>query len=265
MFLYKTIFLLKPNTLYTISATNFFPTLIHKGALANYTLLLKKSPNITKILGINQTNIFTPDYKHFDKVTKIKILNLFISGGQKEKVIPKFIKAFNTFLENSNTHSIFRFLTYFKTFIFFIENFKKTSGLVKQSFLISKLTELDMLNFYYQQSHFFTKHFITNLITIANPIFSFTIQKVNKNLQKYSRGRSGKYTLVWQYLSNHNRYKKVYSWVKKDINLQKIQKLTKRIMTVFEVLNLKPTLSFLYKLRRFTNKYVFKNFKESLL
>lgn len=39
----------------------------------------------------------------------------------------------------------------------------------------------------------------------CQPIYNFYITKTNKNILKYSRGRSGKYTLAWEYVPNNKR------------------------------------------------------------
>jgi hypothetical protein len=43
---------------------------------------------------------------------------------------------------------------------------------------------------------FFIKNFFIEKISQVAPIFSYFIYSVDKNIRKYSRGKSGKYTFI---------------------------------------------------------------------
>jgi hypothetical protein len=45
-------------------------------------------------------------------------------------------------------------------------------------------------------STFFIKNFLYNKLTEFKPIFNFFVYNVDKNIKKFSRGKSGKYTFV---------------------------------------------------------------------
>ena len=54
------------------------------------------------------------------------------------------------------------------------------------------LTNTDkMLN-----TQFYIKNYLFILLSKVSPIFSYFIYSVDKNIKKYSRGRSGKYTFI---------------------------------------------------------------------
>jgi len=97
------------------------------------------------------------------------------------------------------------------------------------------------------------------------PIFTFYIQKTDKNILKYSRGKSSKYALVWKYVPRYKRKGVVAHWLKKEVKLQKVFKYRKRIEKAFEAVILTPDSSLTVKLRRFVHKFVFYKYKKKLL
>lgn len=97
------------------------------------------------------------------------------------------------------------------------------------------------------------------------PTFSFFVRRVNKALRKNSRGRSGKYTVTWKYVPLYKRTYLAFRWFLKDLKFQSQKFLPERIKQLFDFLFFNPNASFLLKVRKFVHKYVFKNFKKTLL
>lgn len=97
------------------------------------------------------------------------------------------------------------------------------------------------------------------------PVFSFFIRRVNKDLRKNSRGKSGKYAVMWKYVPTYKRMYITMRWFLKDLKFQKPSTLAARFYQILEHLFLTPEVSFLHKVRYFTHRYVFKNFKKTLL
>lgn len=106
---------------------------------------------------------------------------------------------------------------------------------------------------------------LTNFLTNKQPIFTFYVQKTDKNILKYSRGRSGKYSLIWRYVPLHKRLGVLAQWFKKDVKLQKTTSYYKRVFKVLEFLFLTPTLSLVTKLRTFVHKFVFQKYRKQIL
>jgi len=112
--------------------------------------------------------------------------------------------------------------------------------------------------------HFFT--FFLNVFTKKGlPIFTFDVQKTDKNLVKYSRGKSGRYSLVWRYVPSYKRLGIVYHWLKKEIRLQKSFTFQKRVSKTIETIFLHPSTSLVLRLRTFVHKFVFFKYKKKLL
>jgi hypothetical protein len=88
---------------------------------------------------------------------------------------------------------------------------------------------------------------------------------VNKALRKNSRGRSGKYTVTWKYVPSYKRTYLAFRWFLKDLKFQTQKTLPERIKQLLDFLFFNPNNSFLLKVRKFVHRYVFKNFKKTLL
>lgn len=97
------------------------------------------------------------------------------------------------------------------------------------------------------------------------PLFSFFIRKVDKSIRKHSRGKSGKYTIIWKYIPTYKRLYVTMRWFLKDLKFQKARKLDSRLYKTIETFFLSPELSFVAKLRRFSHFFVFHNYKKTLM
>jgi hypothetical protein len=114
-------------------------------------------------------------------------------------------------------------------------------------------------------SLYFLKTFLFEKLEKYAPLFSFYIRKVDKSVRKNSRGKSGKYTIIWKYVPVYKRLYVNIRWLLRDLKFQKFKTFTERLTKVLETFLLTPHLSFVCKLRRFTHFFVFKNYKKSLL
>ena len=97
------------------------------------------------------------------------------------------------------------------------------------------------------------------------PTFTFKVQKVDKNVQKFSRGKSGKYSLAWSYLPPKRRWLTVLQWLKKELLFQKNQTLQDRINQSFATLLHTPSDTLLVNTRRFVHNFVFRKFRKVII
>jgi hypothetical protein len=70
---------------------------------------------------------------------------------------------------------------------------------------------------------------------------------------------------MWKYVPTYKRMYITMRWFLKDLKFQKPSTLAARFYQILEHLFLTPEVSFLHKVRYFTHRYVFKNFKKTLL
>ena len=108
------------------------------------------------------------------------------------------------------------------------------------------------------------KQLFTAVINKYSPTFTFYLQRVDKKIQKYSRGKSGKYSLIWKYVPQNRRTGVVLHWLKKDLKLQKNLTIYSRVLKSLSTLLFSPNLSFISKLRKFVHKFIFKKYKKNL-
>ncbi len=98
-----------------------------------------------------------------------------------------------------------------------------------------------------------------------NPVFTFYIRRVDKMKRKHSRGKSGKYSIIWKYVPEYKRSWIVIRWLAKDIKFQRSRTLEAKMTASFELLFFNKTNHLAYQLRHFVHKFVFQNHRKTLL
>jgi len=104
-----------------------------------------------------------------------------------------------------------------------------------------------------------------NLLTPYEPLFAYRIQRVAKSTRKNSRGKSGKYLILWKYVPVYKRLCVVLRWLLTDIRLGKGRTFALRCTQAFDTISHPPQTSTLHKLRKFNHLFVFKYLRKSLL
>lgn len=102
-------------------------------------------------------------------------------------------------------------------------------------------------------------------LTSLKPLFHFYIYKVDKQIYKNSRGKSGKYTFLWKYLPPFKRLNFITSKLSKDVKFDSAKTLERRLINSFMryIYSVKTTLA--YKSIKFSSNYVFYNARTTLL
>lgn len=98
-----------------------------------------------------------------------------------------------------------------------------------------------------------------------SPIFSFSIKRVDKRKFKHSRGKSGKYTIIWKYIPQYKRMLTVLRWLAQDVKLQKGKTFERRFEMSLESFFFHQQQHLVSRLRRFVHSFAFQNFKKTLL
>jgi len=205
----------------------------------------------------------------------LKFSNFLMKKGKKEKIIHIIFSAFRSFFKNQTlinskknnenlSFSDIYFLTnnffwYYKNKNFFLWNFLNDLNFTLNYDNVF-IKDFKTINFSY-----FIKNYFYFLISKTSPVFNFFIYSVDKNIRKYSRGRSGKYTFIWKYIAPYKRINFSMRGIIKDIKFYQNKKLNQRLVSVFELLLTNPDKSFSWKSKIFSHNYVFKNFRKSLM
>lgn len=128
----------------------------------------------------------------------LKFINLLMKKGKKEQITKILFKAFRIFLREfkSDKHLFTLFNKNFLKVFLFLNNFffhinpdseEKIDLLYNNNFLLNSKN----IN-----NDFFIKNLFLSQISKITPIFSYFIYSVDKNIRKYSRGKSGKYIFI---------------------------------------------------------------------
>jgi hypothetical protein len=120
--------------------------------------------------------------------------------------------------------------------------------------------------------HKTSKHIgLTNLFTVLYknidtllPVFSFYIYKVDKQIFKNTRGKSGKFTFIWKYITPYKRRMLVMYWLSKELKLKNSKTLKQRLQLLLHDLIFNPNLMWASKIKRFSYNYVYRNCRYSL-
>lgn len=102
-----------------------------------------------------------------------------------------------------------------------------------------------------------------NLLNLL-PLFSFYIYKVDKKIFKNTRGKSGKFTFIWKFLTPYKRLNWVMYWLSKEIKLKTGKTLHNRFQTLFNDILFNPHNTWVYKVKRFSYNYVYRNCRSTL-
>nr|ASY95732.1 ribosomal protein S7 [Stylonychia lemnae] len=202
------------------------------------------------------------------ELPNLKLFNLIMRQGKKEKTIRnllsnyfeiKYLNKLN--LNNNSLFSTFYFDSLIFYFYDFLTFFNLSSKQIKNFDNFWDLEEKpSLLRFNYN----FRDVFLTNIEKIS-PVFAYFIYSVDKNVRKYSRGKSGKYIFIWKYIASYKRKYQALRWVAKELKFRFEKKFFERFNAVIFNLQSKPETTFAWKSKVFSHNYVFRNFKKTLM
>jgi hypothetical protein len=117
---------------------------------------------------------------------------MFIRSGNAERILRTFNLAFSNLL----TYQLN--VKPFSNHKFFLKGLAYSSETL-QTYKYNDLA----LNEFRSKSN--TSDLLKTILKDYLPSFAFKVQKVDKQVQKFSRGKSGKYSLSWSYLPPQKR------------------------------------------------------------
>ena len=95
-------------------------------------------------------------------------------------------------------------------------------------------------------------------------LFSFYVYKVDKNIYKNSRGKSGKFTFVWKYVAPYKRNLLINHWLMKEVRISPGKTLQERVDYVLGNFIVSPEKTWIWKINKFSMNYVYYNLRNSL-
>jgi hypothetical protein len=97
-----------------------------------------------------------------------------------------------------------------------------------------------------------------------NYLFSFYIYKVDKQIYKNSRGKSGKYTFVWKYVAPYKRHFLIMHWITKEIRIASGKTLQERVKNTLNNFIFNTHSTWIWKIKKFSLNYVYFNLRRTL-
>ena len=211
-------------------------------------------------------------YKPIYELPHLKFLNILMRRGYKEKIFTTILKIFikNTMhpsyssLNNTTTYSWLTLVPVFNSTLLINQQFYSSLSLEKVD--IDGRGEQFIENRYLEEHPELTmSQFLSNSLERYKPTFIFKVQKIDKSTRKHSRGKSGKYVILWKYVPVYKRLYTVLRWLIRDITFQKAHKFEIKFWQALNLVLSASSNSLIIKFRNFNHNFVFKNFKKTLL
>lgn len=260
----------------------FSNTIIQDQEYDNYSIqndkflenfLFLKQSTITSFFISNMVDMpicFKKSKSLYSKTFELKLFkftNLIMRSGLREKTLKNITLSFNNIFNNVLKNNQTNFYKWNFLF-FFLSNIQVNKNIdLFENFSDMNLTYNHYLTsegLFYNES-FFLKNKLFEKLNSYTPLFSFYIRKVDKSIRKHSRGKSGKYTIIWKYVPIYKRLYITMRWFLKDLKYQKAKSFDGRLLQIIESFLAAPELSFISKLRKFAHHFVFFNYKNTLL
>lgn len=203
------------------------------------------------------------------ELTILKFITYFMRHGLKLKTQNSFISSLNEFFKMNytpvqQTSSLswqFVFITLQNTFYTSEKTYKNTTkytnNIISYNHYLSSSSknissELNIYNLLYK-----------NILDLF-PMFSFYIYKVDKKIFKNTRGKSGKFTFIWKFVAPYKRLSWVMYWLAKEIKLKTGKTINNRFQNLFHDIVFSPQSTWVYKVKRFSYNYVYRNSRSTL-
>lgn len=97
-----------------------------------------------------------------------------------------------------------------------------------------------------------------------NFLFSFYVHRVDKQIYKNSRGRSGKFTFIWKYVPSYKRNSLILHWLTKEVRITAGKKFNVRSSQVLQMFLSAPEKTWIWKIKKFSLNYVYYNLRRTL-
>ena len=236
-----------------------------------YNLTVCEFKSFFKEISIDTPRCFSNSHslrRNINKYYTYKLNNYFMRSGKSLKTYLLILKALHSIsLPNQslalpnyggfswiNIYSLLTNMNITSTYSRFSDNIKVTNYLAR---------DINELGIEYNNQNDYRLTLIENF-KLLEPMFLFYIYKVDKNIYKNSRGRSGKFTFLWKYVAPYKRRHIVMAWLIKESKMQPGRDLYSRLNAVLVNAVNNPNATFMSKIRKFSYNYVYYNCRRTL-
>ncbi len=95
--------------------------------------------------------------------------------------------------------------------------------------------------------------------------FKFSFHRIDKKIRKFSRGKSGKYKIKFNYIPPFKRFRYILKSIKNEIKFSKGVFYEERFLNFFKTMTYNPQSSFIFRNKRFTYNYINRNMNNTVL
>lgn len=199
-----------------------------------------------------------------DITNLLKLTNYVMTKGLKSRALQGLVVALTKNINLSLKDEVS--LTWRNLYLFFSSNISLKRKYLK--LFMSNPDSNDDESLYHGINTFvnensFEKSFFKKLNNFK-PIFLFYIYKVDKSIFKNSRGRSGKFTFIWKYITPYKRLLIVYHWLNKELKTINKKNFQQRLDFLLNQILFQPKSTWIYRIRKFSYNYVYYNCRNSL-
>lgn len=215
---------------------------------------------------------------HATMVTpQVRLLTMLMRKGRRSYVLKHYSKAISQLITTSyKLNDLNENKGWWRQYYRLFAQLKlmKTNPASRNISFFSQTRDYTMLdhyqqvynsNYYEAQGHLRSQSWLYKEWFKYLPVFNFYVRKVDKLKRKHSRGKSGKYSIVWKYVPVYKRFITVLRWFIKDVRFQKARTFYLRLFKTLELLMFDAPSTLVSKFRNFVHSYVFQNHKKTLL
>lgn len=246
--------------------SNTYNTELDKDALFDFVQIVPFT-NFFKLNNIDVPKCFSKSHsltRQKSRTPVTKLVNYLMVHGNKQKSLITLMSVLDSY--NNTINKDGSLLSWKSIFLFFTFNF--TNNLFYRSPFIKKPDQGDDDSLFYNLEDFTIKNtynsFFFKKLKQLEPIFLFYIYKVDKSIFKNSRGRSGKFTFIWKYITPYKRSLIIYHWLIKELRIINKKTLKERLDFLVRQVVFDRNSTWIYKIRKFSYNYVYYNCKSTL-
>lgn len=213
---------------------------------------------------IDIPTLFKPSkslYRSNNEILLLKFNNYIFRGGQLFKTSKLFnIVLWNLFAITTQILNTLRTqVDYFSriklglgTYLYYHEGYFRTGLLTNNTYLGGNMDHTN------PSAH------LNKSLKKLKPMFAFYIYKVDKNIYKNTRGKSGKFTFIWKYVAPYKRVPLTLSWLAKELRTRPGYTFSKRLHSLLTSLLFETKTLWPYKIKKFSHNYVYRNCRKTL-
>lgn len=208
--------------------------------------------------------------RDINKTPLLRFNNYLMRSGKRTKTMNLFLQVMwniffseKTLLRETNKSTSILWRSVYMSISHIFVN--KKHNVYPNNYFIKDFFNVET-SFYGKHKHnqiSITRNILLNVKKLE-PLFLFYVYKVDKNIYKNTRGKSGKYTFIWKYISVFKRKFLVMHWIMRELKMQSGRTLKDRLNTVMTTLYFNPEKTWMWKIRKFSHNYVYYNCRQTL-